>query len=329
MERLMLSLAERQAAEGHHVQICAVEPAKGDMYIVPKGIVCRLGRWGLWQAMLHQRPDVVHAHNLVGLRAAWMPARLWGCRLVFTKHGMHFPGGSCDWLMQRPDAIATVSRTLQAKYTERFPGISSRITYIPNGISALGALPDRSSARAMLQMPEHAFMCLWVGRMVPEKGLDVLLQAFAAVGRSDIWLWLVGNGPERPALEVLADRLGICDRVCFAGMQQDVRAYYAAADVFVLPSRSEGLPMALLEAGVSGLPAVVSDVGEMPAMLNSSRGGIVVFSGDRDALTLALQRMQDMAVAERQACGARLRQWIAEAYSNTRMMVDYGLLYRR
>lgn len=104
---------------------------------------------------------------------------------------------------------------------------------------------------------------LFVGRLVKVKGVDVLLRAFAQLGRSDAVLVVVGDGPERQNLEKLALSLGISDRVIFTGWRDDASKLVSIADVFVLPSLSEGLPQALLEALAHGVPCIVSDIPQL------------------------------------------------------------------
>lgn len=104
---------------------------------------------------------------------------------------------------------------------------------------------------------------MFVGRLVKVKGVDILLRAFAQLGRSDAVLVVVGDGPERQNLEKLALSLGISDRVIFTGWRDDASKLVSIADVFVLPSLSEGLPQALLEALAHGVPCIVSDIPQL------------------------------------------------------------------
>ena len=163
--------------------------------------------------------------------------------------------------------------------------------------------------------------------MVKEKGLDVLLQAWAEAGLEGARLVLVGDGPERDALEALAEKLEIRDGVQFAGMQDELARYYAAADVFVMPSRTEGLPMALLEAGMAGRPVVVSDVGDMPGIVRESGGGWIVPAGDVQALVAALQAAAQAGDDALRRMGTALRGLVGRQYSAGAMAAAYGEVY--
>jgi len=136
----------------------------------------------------------------------------------------------------------------------------------------------RRVAREELGIPEGAVVVGSVGRLAEVKGYDRLLRAFTAIAaglaQSDLpVLLLVGDGPERAVLEALAAQLAIADRVVFAGYRDDARALLCAMDLFVLPSRSEGLSVALLEAMAEGVPVLVTDVGESRCVIDDGRCG--------------------------------------------------------
>lgn len=149
---------------------------------------------------------------------------------------------------------------------------------------------------------------LAVARLVPQKGLDLLIVAFASLQervRAGWRLVLVGDGPERSALVALARRHGISDQVVFAGFHAEPIRYMQQASIFALPSRFEGMPNALLEAMASGLPSVVSDASPGPLeMVSDGRQGLVVPSEDANALSEALERLIADEPLRRQLGGA-------------------------
>ena len=151
---------------------------------------------------------------------------------------------------------------------------------------------------------------LIVARLVEQKRHEVLLRAFARLA-GDVPDWqvsVVGDGPERDALERLAGHLGIAERVRWHGAQQDPQPFYAAADVFVLPSRFEGQPNALLEAMRAGLAIVASDTPALAELVDDDETGLL-FATDRvDALARVLQRvMEDASLRARLGEAARVR----------------------
>jgi len=165
------------------------------------------------------------------------------------------------------DGVVAVSRDLRDRVVAL--GVpAERVTVIHDGVDAGVFCPgDRANARAAVNFPggwPTAPVLLFVGNLVPVKGIDVLLRALPAV--SPARLVVVGVGPELDRLTRQAAGLGVADRVTFLGSlpQSALPNWYRAADVFVLPSRSEGVPNVLLEAGACGTPWVASRVGGVP-----------------------------------------------------------------
>ncbi len=161
------------------------------------------------------------------------------------------------------------------------------------------------------------------GRLVPQKGFDVLIASFAALADNypDWQLVIYGEGADRVALETTARRLSLGDRVALPGVGKDMRAAFAAADLFVLPSRYEGYPNVLLEALASGCAVIATDCpGATAQILEGGKYGLLVEPGSVAALTAGLERMMsDAALRQRFAAQAR------EAVS----ALDVGVVGRR
>jgi glycosyltransferase involved in cell wall biosynthesis len=144
----------------------------------------------------------------------------------------------------------------------------------------------------------------------------------------DAHLVLVGSGPEETRLRRLADSLGITGRVYFAGEQREVAPYLAASDVFVLPSRAEGLGLALMEAMSAGLPCVASRVGGIPDLIEDGQNGLLVEPEDVAGLAKALLKLlEDRELAKR--LGDRARQFIFQNYNPDVIVSQYISLYRQ
>lgn len=168
-------------------------------------------------------------------------------------------------VLQGADAVLTVGHTLRDRVVG-FGVPPERVTAFHRGVDTAVFCPgDAREARARLGLPTDAPMALWVGRMVPVKGLDVLLEAWSllAVPLSGARLCLVGDGPRMASLRGQAARLGLGSVVSFVGSRPHAQLadWYRAADLTVLPSLSEGIPNVLLESLASGTPYVASDVG--------------------------------------------------------------------
>lgn len=156
---------------------------------------------------------------------------------------------------------------------------------------------ERLALRERLGAGEGAKIVLSVGRFSKEKGHLDLLNVFAELRRQrsaiPLKLVLVGEGPERPRIEAAARELRIWDDVIFTGQQKDVQAYYAAADLYLLTSLSEGSPNVLLEAMSAGTPVVATAVGGVPEMVSDGVDALLAPRGDRAALAAAALRILD------------------------------------
>jgi len=186
----------------------------------------------------------------------------------------------------------------------------------------------RASSRSELGVDPGEVLLIFVGRVVPIKRLDVLLNAVAKVRASDprLRLALVGDGGERPGLERQAVELGIDRDVLFLGYRRELRPLFAAADLAVLSSDNEGTPVSLIEAAAAGLPAVTTDAGGVREVVGEETG-IVVPCGDTDALASGILRMAgDRGLRER--CGRAARERALGRYGAERLLGDIDALYR-
>jgi glycosyltransferase involved in cell wall biosynthesis len=153
-----------------------------------------------------------------------------------------------------------------------------------------------------------------VGRLTAQKGFDILIEAFARVaGRHPDWLLVIyGEGPDRTDLETLRDALSMQGRISLPGITKNIETAYAEADLFVLPSRFEGYPNALLEALAAGLPAIAtSGPGGASEILEDGKYGLLVAPGDAVALASALDRMMSDP-ALRRAYGAEAQKAVED-----------------
>jgi glycosyltransferase involved in cell wall biosynthesis len=171
---------------------------------------------------------------------------------------------------------------------------ASRITIVHSAVREMPPAPAAiAAARRGLGLREGQRVVLAIGRLSREKGHAHLIRA-AAAWRNGARLVIIGDGPERPALERLARDLGVGARVMLPGLADDVTPFYGLADVFVLPSLSEGSPNVLLEAMASGLPIVATRVGGVPEI--AEHGVTALLGPAKDSVFLA--RAVDRLFAE-------------------------------
>lgn len=196
---------------------------------------------------------------------------------------------------------------------------------------ALRPAVPREVTRRELGVAQDEVVLLTLSSLVPRKGVDVLLDALATLDEGDRaprpMLWVAGDGPERAALEERAERLGLQRGVRFLGRRDDAPDLLAACDVFVLPSRREGLGVAALEAMAVGRPVVASNVGGLGEAVVDERTGLLVPPDDAQALAQAVRRVtSESALRERLAEAGPAR--IGEGFLAGQMVEAYECLYR-
>ncbi len=179
------------------------------------------------------------------------------------------------------------------KHLHRQAGIpTGRLRLVGGGIDVERIQAARPVDRASLGVNETDPMVLWVGRLDPVKGLDVLIRAFSTISRdTNAHLLLAGDGPLRDPLEKHARGLRLSSRVHFLGPRTDVPSLLKITDVFAFPSRTEGLPNALLEAMAAGCAIVTTDVPGCRDLISHGQSGLLVPFGDTQALAGAILRL--------------------------------------
>lgn len=207
--------------------------------------------------------------------------------------------------LRRASAIQTISRRLAVELArQQFP--AERIVTLPNAVdmARFSAPAGRSSANSLLQ-------AIFVGRLVAEKGLFTLLDAWAAAFGSAaprMRLRLVGTGTLEAQLRARAAALGIGGAIEFLGHREDVEALLAEADIGLLPSTIEGLSNTLLEYMASALPVVASRISGSEDLIVPGRNGWLFEPGDVPALAACLREAVDMGAEHRRAFGRQARQ---------------------
>jgi glycosyltransferase involved in cell wall biosynthesis len=204
-----------------------------------------------------------------------------------------------------------------------------RLTTIPNTIDPdrFQCLGNRSELRQTLNVPMDRPLVVSIGRLAEPKGYSHLLAALALIPPEERPLTLIaGDGPERADLERQARVLGLGHDTRFLGNRRDVPALLAAADVFVLASLWEGLPLALLEAMAAGLPSVVTAVGGNPEVIDNGESGLLVPAADEPAFAAALRRLL-RDPEQRRRMGQAARKKFNEQFSLRRFVETHENLY--
>ena len=251
----------------------------------------------LQAALRRHRVDVAHSHEFtMAVYGAWASRRV-GIPHVITMHGSRYYAGRVRRRLAMGAAIALSARTVAvsvdlARDLSRDLRVRrSRIATFPNGARYMR--PERVTLREELRLGPGDRLLVSIGNLYPVKGHGHLIDALAVLAdrHPNLHLAIGGRGELERALSARARDHGLEDRVHLLGLRSDVSAVLAAADVFVLPSLSEGLPLALLEAMLAGRPIVASDVGEVGVALAHGEAGILVEPGNPAALAAAIDQL--------------------------------------
>ena len=239
------------------------------------------------RAIAELSPEIIHVHRYKELFLATILSFLHRTPVILTIHGNEPPAGMLLAIKTRirDSALLALAKVAGARFVAvsqdlrlRYGLSPQECKVVPNGIP----IRDVSKPIRVWKGVSNASAPLigWVGRMVPIKGLPILLEAVAMMTTSKQMpsLLLVGDGPERLGLEALSRSLGISDRVHFTGHVQDPRRHLERMDLLALPSFHEGVPLTLLEAFELGIPVVAAAVGGIPEIIGDSEGACLVTS---------------------------------------------------
>jgi glycosyltransferase involved in cell wall biosynthesis len=282
------------------------------------------GLWRLWVLLLRERFDVVetftHDSNLLGLPLAWLariPIR------IATHRGKieRFP----SWRQKLHNLLINMgfARTLiavseQTRQLAMEEGVRpDRITVIPNGVTPLNtSAVNRMKAREQLGLGVGDLFLLSAGRLTYQKGHEYLIQAMPYVISRfpNAKAGICGEGPLRSHLESQISELGLSDHVKLLGTQEDMSPLLASADIFILPSRWEGLSRALMEAMAAGIPVVATHVDGIRTLITDGVNGLLVPPQDSERLGKSiLQLLNDPQL--RKTIGVAAREHVLRAHS--------------
>lgn len=352
LERVVTDLAIAQHASGHHVEIFSINATKGFApELEAAGIKVTVGNKqgtldrqvikALKRACLAPRVDIVHAHN-------FMPGYYVATALAMTLNAPTFVGSCHDmgtrlkerklrWLfrfaLSRMASVAMVGKQVHDRYVLGGMVPPHKATTVLNGIP-VGKFAQsparRAEARRRLSLAPDDLVIGCVGRLVALKNHRILLQTVPelAARHPRLKLVIVGYGEEEARLRQQAGQLGIEDRLLITGQRSDVADLLPGLDIFTLPSQTEGVSIALLEACATGLPIVATRVGGNPEIIRDGTTGMLVSPSDVPALQSALDTLLSHA-ERRQLLGDNARLWVTEHASTESLRLEYDQFYRR
>ncbi|MEX2575831.1 MAG: glycosyltransferase [Halofilum sp. (in: g-proteobacteria)] len=346
-ERLGAAIAHYLAAEGWPVEVLATHTADGPVrrWLHDNGVPAfgmdassesALGRrWRVFRLMRSRRIEVLHVQHFSMLALCYWPARLAGVRrIVVTEHNEQLVEVDRRTIRRsryygaRVDLITVIHNGIRRYLVDRLRIPDAQIRTIRNGVDTERFAPAVAdpAVRASLGAAEGEVLIGTVGRLHPDKNQRALLEALQYLRMEyapshPVKLVLIGNGDEREALEHLCARLGLSEQVQFAGDRDDIERVMPQLDLFVLPSRTEGVPLVLLEAMACGIPCVATRVGGVPELF-AAGGGRLVEPGDPRELAAVLAEFVADPQAWRQL-GARARAVATERHDRGGMLTAY------
>ncbi len=283
--------------------------------------------------ILARRVDIVHANWSITGAIAGLAARIARRPIVTTIRGEDVGRSAksiayryilwcCIALSQR---IVAVGEEMCSTLLEEFPSAQGKIVYIPNGVHETFFFDAEEKSQ-----DDSAVKILYLGNLIPVKGVDVLVQACSKIGNMEWNLDVVGSGGELCRLQELAKALSLDDRIEFIGKvpPQDVPDCLRKADIVVLPSYREGRSNVLVEAMATGCAVVASDIGGLRELINDGKSGLLFRAGDVEDLASKLDKLlADGSL--RKKCGESAKRSIKDrelTWTNT--AYQYSLLYK-
>lgn len=349
LERVVSDLAIAQSAHGHRVEVFSINATDGfRATLEAAGVPVRVGGKrgtfdlrvlrALRRCIVDGRVDTVHTHNFVPSYYAVAATRLLAKppAIVNTCHNMgaRLSNRRLRWLyrwsLRHTARIALVGRQVRDSLVAMGVVEPGKADVVLNGVPVPASTGEPSLARARLGIAQDALVIGCVGRLVELKNQRLLLDALPGLvaAHPALKAVVVGDGPLRPELQARIEALGLDDRVHLAGPRGDVLDLLPGFDLFVLPSRTEGLSIALLEACAAGLAVVATDVGGNPEIISDGQTGRLVPSDDLPALRNALDALL-RAPDARARLGKAARDWVRLNGSVDAMRQHYDAAYAR
>lgn len=289
----------------------------------------------VYRLVKNTKPNILHLNSSkVGLLGAIAGRLVPGCRVVFTAHGWAFYEDRgilmriCLWFFSYLTVLFShrVLAVSQRDAEAFFPFLSKKIVYIPTGVREDLTFLSKEEARRIvvsqqtLRKHDELFVFGTIAEHTSNKNISFLLtafQKFITSTHSPTRLVLIGEGEDTHSLKILAHSLRIEGYVDFAGYHDDAWKYLSAFDVFVLPSKKEGMPYAILEAGIAGIPVIASNTGGIPTLIEHGKTGLLINPYSIESLTQAMEHMTNERQRNRYA--SSLKERVMSDYTFSRM----------
>jgi glycosyltransferase involved in cell wall biosynthesis len=232
------------------------------------------------------------------------------------------------FLLSRFDRVVAISEEVKAEILQaKVP--RHKVTVIPNGIDLerFNASAEKQKIRAELGLPAEGIIVGTIGRLVPEKGQHLLIEAAARLAKnfSNVFYLIVGDGPLRQELQACARNAGLENRVILFGVSDQIPQLLNLMEVFVLPSLSEGLPMVILEAMAAGKPIIATNVGAIPQVLRDHESGLIIEPNANELADAISYLLNHPPIAR--GFGEKALDHVRDEYSSQKMTREYVAVF--
>ncbi len=278
--------------------------------------------------------DIVHSHGYKTDFLALVASYGLECKIVTTPHGWtENPDFKLSlyekfdrFMFPFFDRVVPLSDGLMDSIAAGWSG-RSRSVMIRNGvdIGEIEAL-DQVSAEIEVLKSGGNIVIGYIGRLVAGKAVDVLVRSMALLLNTKTKLLIIGEGDEQPALQVLSESLGVQDRISFLGFRADRLAYLKGFDMFVLPSRSEGIPRCVMEAMAAEVPVIASDIPGCRTLIDGKSTGLLFDMDDEQELARRIEQLID-SPSLRSDLTHKAKTFLKQKYSSERMAQEYEELF--
>ncbi|MDQ4121012.1 MAG: glycosyltransferase family 4 protein [Acidobacteriota bacterium] len=285
-----------------------------------------------------QKPDVIHAACIEANFHCLLASRLSGVGRVLVEEVGNLTNGidepSRSWkarkvahlIWKNADNILAISQAVKRDIVNWENAKESKITVIPYYIDFtrfnFAAAPEKKKSK-------EEFIIGYVGRLSPEKGQKVLLEAlkFVLPEKGNVKVWLIGDGTDKENLKNLVEELGIAEKVKFWGMRDDIPELLAEMNLLVQSSYYEGLGIAIQEAMASGVPVIASEVGGVPELIEQRKTGVMFPVGNSRILADEIIRMINLDETERRRMIQEAREFVESRFSKAIVIKQLSDLY--
>lgn len=289
----------------------------------------------LRQYICEHKVHVLHTHGYKTDVVGFLATRGTECKMISTPHGWSTNAGIKLQIYETLDrvvfcfldAVVPLSADLLGGLNW-LPGKHRKLRLIRNGVDLSEVDAVETPSKETESWKECGGLVIgYIGQLIPRKGLDTLIQALSLMNMPDMQLCLIGEGPQRLELEALAIKLGVHSQVKFFGFRKDRIALMKGFDVFVLPSKLEGIPRCLLEAMAARIAVLASDIPGCRDLIDDGVTGLTFPVGDAASLSMKLSELLGDASYRKQLANNG-NEFVRKNYSAQTMATSYVELYK-